>query len=204
MSFHTSVRQLFWVPLGIFASLTAAVAVVPALAQREEAAALPRAPVDPEVARGRAIYVSEGCSYCHTQQVRVDNRLRAEEGKPVPPIPQDARYGPASVAEDYAHEDAPLLGTERTGPDLMNVGDRIPSEAWHLVHLYNPRSVVKSSVMPAYPWYFHTRAERKAGEDKPVLLPEGWGGAEREVYATPDAQALVKYLLSLKPPRRSP
>jgi cytochrome c oxidase cbb3-type subunit 2 len=42
-----------------------------------------------------------------------------------------------------------LWGSKRTGPDLARVGLKY-SNAWHLAHLEDPRSVVPVSIMPAY------------------------------------------------------
>ena len=62
---------------------------------------------------------------------------------------------PASVWQPYAPA---VLGSERTGPDLSNVGARQASDVWQYLHLYNPRSVVEGSVMPAFPWLFDVKA----------------------------------------------
>jgi len=43
-----------------------------------------------------------------------------------------------------------LLGSERTGPDLTNIGVRQPSSVWQYIHLYNPRAVVPESIMPSF------------------------------------------------------
>jgi len=40
-------------------------------------------------------------------------------------------------------------GSKRTGPDLARVGGKY-SDEWHRDHLKNPRSVVPTSIMPAY------------------------------------------------------
>jgi cytochrome c oxidase cbb3-type subunit 2 len=40
-------------------------------------------------------------------------------------------------------------GSERTGPDLARVGGKY-SDAWHVDHLKDPRSVSPESVMPPY------------------------------------------------------
>ena len=77
-----------------------------------------------------------------------------------------------SIAADYAdnkrtdfwRNTATLMGTERTGPDLTNIGTRQPSIDWNLVHLYNPRIVVKESIMPAYPWMFTIKKEPAKGD----------------------------------------
>ena len=144
----------------------------------------------PEEARGRAIYISEGCSYCHSQQLR--------------PLAEDRPYGRPSTAGDFVYATPQLLGTQRNGPDLANIGNRQPDETWHLLHLYNPRIVVKESVMPPFPWYFEVKERQEPG-DIVVPVPETAlsksapkGGV---VVATRDAVALVAYLQSLKQPK---
>jgi cbb3-type cytochrome oxidase cytochrome c subunit len=86
-----------------------------------------------DAARGRQIYVREGCFYCHTQF----NRL------------QDRGYGPLVHAGDYVYETPHQLGTARTGPDLTNEGGRFPSE-WQKAHLVEPRAVKPGSIMPSF------------------------------------------------------
>lgn len=89
-------------------------------------------------AKGRDLYVSEGCIACHTQQVR--------------PVGTDVGLGPVSVAGDYAHEAPVLLGTHRYGPDLMHYAglveffDRVILQA----KLEDPRAVTPWSTMPSY------------------------------------------------------
>jgi cytochrome c oxidase cbb3-type subunit 2 len=154
---------------------------------------------DEAVERGRAVWKSQMCTYCHTQQVRRDTRIPPAPDGSWYPLAQDARFGPASRAEDVAADEPPFLGTARLGPDLANAGDRLPDEAWHLLHLWNPRGVVPDSVMPAYPWLFR-RAGEAQPEDKRVNLPSRMHrGGVTEVFATREAQDLVAYLLSLRP-----
>lgn len=201
ISFHTNHRLLLVVPALTFALLTIAIAILPAIHENTrypgdpDGKALP-----PDVARGRALYVAEGCSYCHTQQVRQDTRRPRQADGRFPPLLADTRYGRPTVAEDYADQDPPLLGTQRTGPDLADVGGRLTSAEWHYTHLYDPRVVVPDSRMPAYRWYFHTKDERADG-DREVILPAAvvaQRGKDFRVWATPDAQAIVAYLLSLR------
>lgn len=94
---------------------------------------------------GRDIYIREGCSTCHSQQVR---SLLAEV----------ERYGPYSRAGEFVYDRPFLWGSKRTGPDLHRVGGKY-TDAWHRIHLTDPRAVVPASIMPAYPWL----AERPAG-----------------------------------------
>ena len=96
-----------------------------------------------------------------------------------------------------ALEDPPLLGTQRTGPDLTNVGNRQPSDVWNLLHLYNPRAVVATSVMPGYPWLFAEQHETDEG-DTVVAVPDEYKPEDTVIIATPEAIALVRYLQSLK------
>lgn len=86
--------------------------------------------------RGRAIYQREGCWYCHTQQVR--------------PVKADSAFGPVSLPSDYARDKPVFLGTERTGPDLAWVGDRLPDDDFIVNKLKNPRAFIRSSIMPRY------------------------------------------------------
>lgn len=91
-------------------------------------------------ARGRKIYIREGCWYCHSQYVR--------------PFPdENKRYGPTSQFDEYASEQPHLLGTRRIGPDLSRVGGKYSND-WHYAHLYDPRSINADSVMPSFPWLF--------------------------------------------------
>jgi len=92
----------------------------------------PRTPVEEE---GRAVYIQNGCTYCHTQFVRyVDWGLGAE---------RIARAG------DYIHDQPHLLGSERTGPDLSQEGGEHPDD-WHMAHFANPRFVRPESIMPSW------------------------------------------------------
>jgi mono/diheme cytochrome c family protein len=140
-------------------------------------------PLTREQAVGREVYVSEGCAYCHTQQVR--------------PLSTDTVFGRPSAPGDFAYQTPELLGSERTGPDLTNIGKRQPSMAWQFMHLYQPRSVVAQSIMPAFPWLFRVVAKAPEGES-PVPVPAPFAPTQGVVIPTARAKALVAYLLSLK------
>jgi cytochrome c oxidase cbb3-type subunit 2 len=183
MSLHTSHNGLIGVAAGTFFTLSIFIAVLPAF----EAEKTPPSPglkvLTGDALLGRNLYLKEGCATCHTQFVRE--------------LPVDAPYGRGSVAGDYAFEEPPLLGTQRTGPDLANVGIRQPSEVWNLIHLYNPRAVVPTSVMAGYPWYFEHKTE--AGPDDQVVpVPDGFKPNGKVVIAKPEAIQIVRYLQSLK------
>lgn len=86
-------------------------------------------------AEGRKIYISNGCTYCHTQFVRhIDWGHGAQ---------RIARAG------DYVTDEPHLLGSERTGPDLSQEGGERPDD-WHVAHFTNPRFTRPESIMPAF------------------------------------------------------
>lgn len=91
---------------------------------------------------GRNIYRREGCFYCHTQFVRY----------------QDRESGEMVQAGDYMFETPHVLGTERTGPDLSNVGGKYPDQ-WHEAHHRNPRKVKPGSIMPSYTYLSETEMQ---------------------------------------------
>lgn len=142
-------------------------------------------PLTAQEARGRDIYVAEGCFYCHTQQVR--------------PLSGDQIFGRPSAPGDFAYQTPELLGSERNGPDLSNIGVRQPSSVWQYIHLYEPRAVVPASIMPAFPWMFRIVDEAPPGE-QPVPLPPAIAPAHGVVVPTEDGKALIAYLHSLKQP----
>ena len=184
MNLHTSHRLLVAFAFFGYAALTYLIAVGPAFEIQKTTPLAGMPALSPEAARGRALYLAEGCGFCHTQFVR--------------DLPMDRPYGRPSLAEDYALESPPLLGTQRTGPDLANVAARQSSDAWHLLHLYNPRSVVPQSVMPGYPWYFEIKEKAEPG-DVVVPVPGSFVPTpNRVVVARREAQDLVAYLLSLR------
>ena len=87
---------------------------------------------------GRDIYIREGCSVCHSQQIR-------------PLLAEVKRYGPYSRAGEFVYDRPFLWGSKRTGPDLHRIGGKY-SDVWQRMHLLDPRKVVENSIMPAYAW----------------------------------------------------
>jgi cytochrome c oxidase cbb3-type subunit I/II len=83
--------------------------------------------------RGRRVYLSEGCWYCHSQYVR-------------PVTGETRRWGPVSEAGEYAFDVPHLFGTRRIGPDLTRVGLKYGDE-WHYAHFWNPRMLSEDSIM---------------------------------------------------------
>jgi cytochrome c oxidase cbb3-type subunit 2 len=173
----------------VFFVLSLVIAVLPALREQALSVQSTAGPRGHEEERGRQVYLREGCGFCHTQFVR--------------DLPMDRPYGRASVPGDYTLENPPMLGTQRTGPDLANVGSRQPSEAWHMIHLYDPRAVVPQSVMPAYRWFFLAK-DRAEPADVVVPVPANIAPRGKTIVAGPDAIELVRYLISLKQPKVGP
>jgi cytochrome c oxidase cbb3-type subunit II len=184
--FHRSPVAIVVISAAVFAVLSILVALRPAI-ELDASTPLSLRAQNVAVTRGRALYVAEGCGYCHSQLVR--------------PIFVDAAYGRPSEITDYADAAPPLVGTERTGPDLANVGVRQPSVMWNLLHLFNPRSMVPDSVMPGFPWYFEVidRARAPSGPNDLVLvLAEPFLPPGKAVLPRREALDLVAYLQTLK------
>lgn len=181
---------LFGVSFFGFIGLAFLVGIAPAIWVQNHSQPLPGA-VSPTAlqVQGLQVYVSEGCVACHTQQVR-PLEMDAVWGRPS--APGDYAYvRPESVWQPYAPA---VLGSERTGPDLSNVGARQASEVWQYLHLYNPRSVVEGSVMPAFPWLFEVKAKAANGESV-VPLPKPYAPRGGDVVPNARGKALVAYLL---------
>lgn len=183
--FSRSALTIYLSVAALFAVLTLLIAIDPAIRLQQEDATLPLPAVDAAVARGRLIYMAEGCGYCHSQLVR--------------PALIDTAYGRPSRAADYAGATPPLVGTQRNGPDLSAVGERQTSHVWNLYHLFNPRSMVPASIMPAYPWYFDVVDKASAPPGALMLvLDEPFLSAGMVALPKPAALDLVAYLLSVK------
>ena len=144
---------------------------------------------------GRDIYIREGCSVCHTQQVR-------------PLIAEVERYGPYSRADEFVYDRPFLWGSKRTGPDLHRIGGRY-SDLWHRIHHLDPRAVVPRSIMPAYPW-LDERPASAAGDIAAKMralqilghpyTDEDIAGAEAALDGLSELDALIIYLQSLGVP----
>ncbi len=130
---------------------------------------------------GNLLYVRNGCSYCHSQFIRVT----------------DWGHGAQRIAEagDYVGRRPVILGTERTGPDLSEEGGEHPDD-WHVAHFINPRNTTPISIMPS--WEFlgqekiakliaYMQAEGLKGADYRVNRQNYWKAQATEAYrAGPD------------------
>lgn len=191
---YSNHKLLFWTALLFFVFLTLNVCILPAITNQQIYQPLPDAkPLTKDELAGKMIYIENGCVGCHTQQVREVEMDKVFGSRP-------------SISADYAgnkrlniwQNTATLMGTERTGPDLTNIGERQASKDWHLLHLYQPRSVVKESIMPAYPWLFKEKEYLDKGEVEVKVPDEFKNDKRKKIVVTKEAMQLVAYLLSLK------
>ncbi len=113
-------------------------------------------PYTPLELAGRDLYIREGCVSCHSQMVRP---LRAEV----------ERYGTYSKSGEFVYDHPFLWGSKRTGPDLHRIGGKYPN-LWHLRHMEDPRSIVKESIMPPYPWLLKNQLDLGLIGDKVAAM----------------------------------
>jgi cytochrome c oxidase cbb3-type subunit II len=169
----------------LYAGLAVLMGVLPGVELSRIPAGAGVKPLTALEAEGRKVYVANGCGYCHTQQVR--------------PLEEDKVFGRPSAAGDFTYQTPELLGSERTGPDLTNIGVRQPSSVWQYIHLYEPRAVVPESIMPSFSWLFQV-ADRVPPGETAVPLPKAYAPAHGVVVPTREAEALIAYLSALKQP----
>ncbi|GMQ49163.1 cbb3-type cytochrome c oxidase subunit II [Vibrio sp. 10N] len=180
------------VSTAVVASFSILVWVLPNLLRTPELAQQSRAkPLTAIEVAGRDIYISEGCHVCHTQMVR-------------PLEPEVKRNGRANQESDDIYEFPNLWGSKRTGPDLTNLGRKY-SDQWHTIHLIDPRRVVPTSIMPAYPWLFEQvlSGDSIAGKMQTLRTlgvpysDDQIANARLEVRGKTKGEALIRYLQSL-------
>lgn len=187
-------KKLYSIAGLLFLTLTYVTVIMPALQNQKNNAPLPGSvPLSGDALAGKSVYVAEGCVGCHSQQVRN--------------VDMDKLFGSRpGIASDYANlkrmnvwqNTATVMGTERTGPDLTNVAERQSSKDWHLMHLFNPRSVIPQSIMPSYEWLFEVK-DSVLKTDVVVSMPTNFlGGRTGKVVAKKEALQLLAYLLTLK------
>ncbi|HMN23627.1 MAG TPA: cytochrome-c oxidase, cbb3-type subunit II, partial [Ignavibacteriaceae bacterium] len=124
-------------------------------------------PYSPLELQGRDIYIREGCNNCHSQLIRP---FRSET----------ERYGEYSKAGEFVYDHPFLWGSKRTGPDLHRQGGKNPN-MWHYLHMENPQSTSKGSIMPPYPWLLENQLDISLTSNKinvmrtlGVPYPEGY------------------------------
>ena len=148
-------------------------------------------PYTPLELAGRNIYVREGCYLCHSQMIR---SLRDEV----------ERYGHYSLAAESMYDHPFQWGSKRNGPDIARVGGKY-TNAWHVAHLTDPRSVVPQSIMPSYAFLMTTPLDTRelvanVATNREVGVPytdEQMANVMADLKAqvspdTPEAAALLK------------
>jgi cytochrome c oxidase cbb3-type subunit 2 len=134
--------------------------------------------------QGAKDYLSLGCVTCHTQQVRAEKSgFDVERGWGKRP----------SVPRDYILQNEVLLGHNRVGPDLANIGLREYSTEWLHQHLFMPQTLVDGSICQPSPFLYDVSDEPSEGyiesksDDKTIFIKPSFR-----------ANRLVAYLESLK------
>ena len=134
--------------------------------------------------QGAKDYLSLGCVTCHTQQVRSEESgFDVERGWGKRP----------SVPRDYILQNEVLLGHNRVGPDLANIGLREYSPEWLHQHLFMPQTLVDGSICQPSPFLYDVSDEPSEGyiesksDDKTIFIKPSFR-----------ANRLVAYLESLK------
>jgi cytochrome c oxidase cbb3-type subunit 2 len=139
-----------------------------------------------EAVQGHELYVTHGCVACHTQQVRPANGG------------SDLARGwgqRRTVARDYLRDGLVQLGASRLGPDLANYGERLGTNAFNLVRLFNPRLVVTNSTCESVPFLFRQRAVTGGNLAPDALVVPSAAGTE--IVPTIAVRQLAAYLSSL-------
>jgi cytochrome c oxidase cbb3-type subunit II len=118
---------IFWASMYIMV-------IMPAMSMKVEPSEIWR-PWDSNEQAGHKLYVANGCSYCHSQFIRIQDWDRGAQR--------------IALAGDYVGQEPAILGTERTGPDLSQEGGERPND-WHIAHFINPRNTSPISLMPSW------------------------------------------------------
>lgn len=131
---------------------------------------------------GRRIYQAEGCVYCHTQQLR-GGQWNADVLRGWGTRRSDPR--------DYIRDYPVLLGTARTGPDLLNIAARMPDAQWHYRHLYDPQLMSPGSNMSPFRHLFTVQKIAPGGPSPDrVRFDAAWVTPAQDVDANDLADAL--------------
>ena len=140
--------------------------------------------------RAASMYATNGCVYCHSQQVR----SRAAQRGHRPRLGRAPHRGARLPAGPAAY-----LGESRLGRDLANVGTRRDKADWLYEHMYEPDVVTPGTICPPLRFLFDRRAivGQPSTEAVKVEGPDAPDPSE-EVVPGHDAKALAAYLLSLK------
>lgn len=160
------------------------------------------------VADGAQVYAENGCYLCHTQVVRptyAGNDLYRPDWGGLKADPDRGDTRRETNAYDFVGERFAQIGISRVGPDLSNIGRRVESiyaaggdaERWLLKHRYNPRHLPERWKSTCPPSRYMFTKQKVDGVEAEYAIPIGNDG-HWEAVPTPEAKALVSYLLSLK------
>jgi len=155
--FHWLEKNPFFFAVGVFVVIAYAglIEILPNFAE----AARPVKGLKPytvlELA-GKEVYKKDNCIACHSQLIR-------------PFKSETDRYGQYSLSGEYAYDRPFLWGSKRTGPDLHRVGNYRTSD-WHANHMWDPKSVVPDSIMPAYKHQFTNAADLETAYAEAVTV----------------------------------
>ncbi len=147
---------------------------------------------------GKAVYVEQGCVYCHTQVV--------VESSFSPDI--ERGWGPrVSVPLDYYYEKHSLIGLRRFGSDLAFAAwegrrDGPLTEEYLYQMLYDPALIDQRLRKPSYNFLFkQVKVEGPTPEDAIRIPAESRYAPKPGHVVVPkrEAKELVAYILSLNP-----
>jgi cytochrome c oxidase cbb3-type subunit II len=160
------------------------------------------------IADGSQVYAENGCYLCHTQLIRpsyAGSEIYRKDFAGFVDKAEGIDTRRESNVFDYAGEKFAHIGVSRMGPDLANLGVRveneyakgISAEQWLYRFLYNPRFEAEreGSTCPSFRFLFEEKKVSGNPSDEALPFEAKQGG---EIVPTPDARALVSYLLSLK------
>ncbi len=134
----------------------------------------------PLQAEGRRIYLTAGCTYCHSQYARTV----MDQGRPWGPVSGDPRrWGPLVEAGEYAYDVPSSAGWQGIAPDLSREGLKY-SDEWHLAHFWNPPMMTRGSIMGGFSGLFYTPAD-------PVRIVTD--GSDSTLERTPVTAALFDF-----------
>lgn len=141
---------------------------------------------------GLKLYVSNGCSYCHSLYIRN----------------QDWDIGAERIAKagDYYNKYPAILGSERTGPDLSQEGGE-HTDDWQFAHFVNPRYTRPVSLMPSWEFLGKDKIDKLTAyvqslggkdADARVARQDYWNKANIKAYET-DQDKNIEWLHSKVP-----
>ena len=127
---------------------------------------------NPKESAGRALYVANGCVYCHSQSIRAI----------------DWGHGAERIAQsgDYVADEPILLGSQRTGVDLSQEGGEHPDD-WHIAHFINPRYTRPNSIMPPFKWLGMEKLKTLTRYIQGLGLRQADRRMERQIYRKKEA-----------------